>query len=244
MRGPLAALVFLTRLPLPRIQLTAVDAGRAVPWYPLAGALLGALAAAVAVPGASADPLLGAALYIATLALLSGGLHLDGLADTADAWVGGMGDRERTLAIMKDPACGPAAVTALVCVLALRLAAAHAVLAASAWPALLLAPLLGRAAAPLLFLTTRYVRPGGLGSALAAHLPSAATRVALAASAGVSLLAGWPGLTALLAAALVLAALRRAFRHRLGGITGDTTGAAIELCETAALVAMAVTAGG
>lgn len=244
MRGPLAALIFLSRLPLPRLDLTPRDAGRAVPWYPAAGAVLGGLASLAALGGLSADPLLGAALYVAAMAALTGGLHLDGLADTADAWVGGLGDRERTLAIMKDPACGPAAVTVLIATLGLRLAAAHAVLAAGAWPALLLAPVLGRAAVPALFTTTPYVRPGGLGAALAEHLPGTASRAGLAVTTGVALLAGWPGAAALAAAAVTLAFLRHAFLRRLGGITGDTTGAAIELCETAALVAMAGVVGG
>jgi len=244
MRGVLAALVFLSRLPLPRLELTASDAGRAVPWYPAVGVALGGLAALAGVAGAAADPLLGAAVYVAAMAALSGGLHLDGLADTADAWVGGLGERERTLAIMKDPACGPAAVTTLVVTLGLRLAAAQAVLTAGAWPALLLAPALGRATVPALFLTTAYVRAGGLGSALAGHLPRNGARLSLAITAGVALLGGWPGAAALLAAALVLALLRRAFRRRLGGITGDTAGAAIELCETTALVAVAGVVGG
>ncbi|PWG63129.1 adenosylcobinamide-GDP ribazoletransferase [Spiribacter halobius] len=241
MRGALAALVFLTRLPLPRLELGTADAGRSLPWYPAVGALLGALATLAALAGASASPLLGAAVYVAALAALSGGLHLDGLADTADAWVGGIGDRERTLVIMKDPACGPAAVSLLVAVLTLRLAAAQAVLLAGAWPALLLAPVLGRAAAPALFLSTPYVRAGGLGQALSEHLPRGTTRIALLVTAGVALLGGWPGLAALAAAGALLVALRRAFQRRLGGITGDTTGAAIELCELAALLALALT---
>ncbi|PWQ89005.1 adenosylcobinamide-GDP ribazoletransferase, partial [Enterococcus faecium] len=64
-----------------------------------------------------------AALLLTLWVLLSGALHLDGLADSADAWLGGFGDRERTLRIMKDPRSGPIAVVTLVLVLLLKFCA-------------------------------------------------------------------------------------------------------------------------
>jgi adenosylcobinamide-GDP ribazoletransferase len=67
--------------------------------------------------------MLHAALLLTVWVLLSGGLHLDGLADSADAWLGGFGDRERTLTIMKDPRSGPIAVVVLVLVLLLKFCA-------------------------------------------------------------------------------------------------------------------------
>lgn len=76
---------------------------------------------------------------------LSGGLHLDGLADTADAWIGGHADRQRTLEIMKDPRSGPIAVVVLLLVLLLKFAALVVLLGQGAWAGLLLAPWLGRA---------------------------------------------------------------------------------------------------
>ncbi|WP_173644308.1 adenosylcobinamide-GDP ribazoletransferase, partial [Xanthomonas citri] len=89
--------------------------------------------------------LLGAALLLSAWVWLTGALHLDGLADTTDAWVGGMGERRRTLAIMKDPASGPMAVTAVVLVLLLKCAALASLLA-QAPTTLWLAPLLARSA--------------------------------------------------------------------------------------------------
>ena len=166
-------------------------------------------------------------------------MHLDGLADTADAWVGGFGDRARTLAIMKDPCCGPIAVVALVVLLLLKFAALWALLAAGHWAALLLAPLLGRSALLLLFLGTPYVREGGLGSAMAANLPARDGWRVLLGAALACLLAGWSGLLALLVAALAFALCRRALLRRLGGTTGDTAGAVLELLECAVLVALA-----
>lgn len=237
----LIALQFLTRLP---IRLPGMPAprqlGRSLLWYPLVGLLLGGvLLAAVWLLSGVAVPL-AAALLLALWVLASGGLHLDGLADTVDAWVGGYGDRERTLALMKDPCCGPMAVAALVLLLLLKFAALWALLEAGAWAALLLAPLLGRVGVLLLLLGTPYVREGGLGSALAAHVPQRAGWRVLLASVLACLLAGWAGLLAVAVAAALFVLVRRALLQRLGGTTGDSAGALLELLECGVLVALAV----
>jgi adenosylcobinamide-GDP ribazoletransferase len=134
---------------------------------------------------AGAPLLLHAALLLTVWVLLSGALHLDGLADSADAWLGGFGDRERTLTIMKDPRSGPIAVVTLVLVLLLKFAALLALIEQQHALALIIVPLLGRSALLGLFLTTPYVRAGGLGQALADHLPRSAGKQVLAVS-------GWP----------------------------------------------------
>ncbi len=85
-------------------------------------------------------------------------MHLDGLADTADAWVGGFGDAERTLKIMKDPACGPIGVLSLVIICLLKWSAIYVLLQKQQFLALILFPILGRLAPLFLFLTTQYVR--------------------------------------------------------------------------------------
>lgn len=234
------AIQFLTRLPTPTLNdLTPEDWGRSVLAYPLVGLLIGSLLAALQFAIAPSAPLLQAAVLLTAWVMLTGGLHLDGLADTADAWVGGHGDRERTLDIMKDPRSGPAAVSAVVLVLVLKFAALTVILQAAAWPALLLAPLLGRAVLPGMLLTTPYVRAGGLGAAMATHLPRRTTLAFLLFTAvGVCLLAdGWKALPAVL---IVSFLLRRAFLARLGGLTGDMLGAAVELAETTALLALAL----
>ena len=142
---------------------------------------------------------------------------------------------------MKDSRSGPAAVTVLVVVLILKFAALQTLVVAGAWPALLLAPLLGRGVVPLLFITTPYVRPGGLGSAMAAHLPRYASMgVVLATTLAVPILAGKPGVLALAAAAAMFLLLRALMIRRINGTTGDTVGAMVELTETAVLVVIAV----
>ncbi|WP_435102916.1 adenosylcobinamide-GDP ribazoletransferase [Arhodomonas sp. AD133] len=239
MKALITALAFLTRLPVPAVAPDAHTVGRSLLWYPLVGAGLGAIAALV---GWGAGGLLGAALAVTALVLLSGALHLDGLADTADAWVGGLGDAERTLAIMKDPSAGPVGVAAVVVVLLLELAAAETVLRQTVPTALVVAAMLGRAAAPALFLTTPYVRPGGLGDAMARHRPGAAVYAVLLATAAASvLLLGLTGLAALVAAAVTVAVARSLFLRRIGGITGDTVGATMVATQTLSLVAAALT---
>jgi adenosylcobinamide-GDP ribazoletransferase len=235
MRAFLAALGFLTRIPVPvRVFGDARAAARSLAWYPVVGLLLGVLLAALAWCLREAAPSLCAALLLTAWVALTGGLHLDGLADSADAWIGGLGDRERTLAIMQDPRSGPAGVTAVVLALLLKFAALASAPPAG-WATLWLAPLLARAAVVALFLLTPYVRRGGLGEALR-HAPCPACALALAGSALVCIAAGWRGAWMLAAVAAVFVLWRRACLRRLGGCTGDTAGALVEMAEAAALV--------
>ncbi|MDH1263260.1 adenosylcobinamide-GDP ribazoletransferase [Pseudomonas sp. GD03944] len=237
----LIAVQFLTRLPvsLPGMP-TPEQVGRSLLWYPLVGVLIGVLLLGAQWLLADAPLLLQAALLLALWVGLSGGLHLDGLADSADAWVGGFGDKERTLTIMKDPRSGPIAVVVLVLLLLLKFAALVAVLEAGHGAWLLLVPWLARGALPLLFLTTPYVRAGGLGQALAEHLPRRQLPWILAAHGAVMLLFGTAALLALAVAAGLFFWLRRLMVQRLGGTTGDTAGALLELLECAVLVALAL----
>ncbi|KQR13325.1 MULTISPECIES: adenosylcobinamide-GDP ribazoletransferase [Xanthomonas] len=241
--GLLAAIGFLTRIPVPGAVFTRPGVqARSLPWYPGVGLLLGALLCSLAWCLRDVAPLLGAALLLSAWTWLTGALHLDGLADMTDAWVGGMGDRARTLAIMKDPTSGPMAVTAVVLVLLLK-CAALATLLPHAPGALWLAPLLARAAVVAAFLTTPYVRAGGLGSALVAA-PRTSLWLALILATVVCVAAGMASAALCLgSAALVFVLWRRACMQRLDGMTGDTCGALVELTETAVLVTLALWLG-
>lgn len=238
-RGLLVALQFLTRLPL-RIEPapTPAELGRSLLWYPLVGALLGLLLVVAVIPELPVP--LHAALLLGLWVAASGALHLDGLADCADAWVGGHGNRERTLAIMKDTHAGSMAVVAIVVVLLIKFAALLALLEHGAGWTLWLAPLLARTAMPALFATTPYVRSQGLGSALAAHLPRPAVWIVVSLALASAVAAGLAGLFAALCAVAAFALLRRIFVRRLGGFTGDCAGAIVELVELTVLVALAV----
>ncbi|RDE22646.1 adenosylcobinamide-GDP ribazoletransferase [Motiliproteus coralliicola] len=240
---PLVALQFLTRLPVPEPGRVA-DAvvGRSLLWYPLVGLLLGALlwGGQLLLQWLLPDQVwLQAALLLSAWCLITGGLHLDGLADSADAWVGGFGDRERTLRLMKDPTCGPAAVMLLVMLLLVKFGALVQLLHLdSAW--LLVVPLIGRALLLLLFLTTDYVRPQGLGTILAEQFNRRQARLLLVLLAILLPLSGWPALMALACALLLFVGLRRLMQQRLGGTTGDTAGALVELSEAAALIGILI----
>ena len=237
----LIALQFLTRLPVRLPGMPAPEqVGRSLLWYPLVGLLLGALLLAAQALLSQQPTVLQVALLLTLWVALSGGLHLDGLADTADAWVGGYGDRERTLAIMKDPRSGPIAVVVLVLLLLLKFAALLVLLQAGQTLALLLAPWLGRSALPLLLRSTAYVRPGGLGVQLAEHLPRRELPRVLGLHLALLALTGLSGLWALLAATLVFVLWRRALLARLQGTTGDTAGALVELTEVAVLLVLAL----
>ncbi|MHA6233873.1 adenosylcobinamide-GDP ribazoletransferase [Pseudomonas fluorescens group sp. PF-69] len=236
------ALQFLSSLPVRLPGMPAPqELGRSLLFYPLVGLLFGGILWALNWLMLGAPLLLHAVLLLTVWVLLSGALHLDGLADSADAWLGGFGDRERTLAIMKDPRSGPIAVVTLVLVLLLKFAALLALIEQQHAVALIIVPLLGRSALLGLFLTTPYVRAGGLGQALADHLPRSAGKQVLAVSGlACMLIAGLSGFFAVVLAVVLFAWLRQVMLRRLGGTTGDTAGALLELLEVAMLVGLAL----
>lgn len=241
MRHFLIALQFLTRLPVPRsVSASPEERGGSVPFYPVVGLLLGVLMAGLQSLLTGTEDELQSALVLLAWVLLTGGLHLDGLADSADAWAGSNGDRDKALRIMKDAASGPAGVTAVTLVLLIKFAALSMLIRETVWLGLILAPLLGRMAVVLLFLTTPYIRPDGLGSAQAAFLPRRAATVALIVFAVAMIGLGTTGIWALAVALGFVLLLRAMMIRRLGGATGDTLGAACELIETAVLVTMAL----
>lgn len=244
-RAILIAAQFLTILPV-RFRRPPSDAeiGRSLTVYPLIGLLLGAGLAIGAWLLRRQAGFLTAALLLAAWTIVTGALHLDGLADCADAWVGGRGTRARTLAIMKDPASGPMGVTAIVIVLLLKFAGLTVLCRHHAYGGLAIAPVLARAAVQLLFLTTPYVRAGGLGAALAARMRRGELLFALLLTvAGVVLAAGLTGLWVLAGVTLVFFLARRSICARIGGATGDTAGAMVEIIEACVLLGFGLALG-
>lgn len=242
MRGLLVACRYLTQLPLPR-SAVAGDLGRAAGWFPVVGLMLGLLLAGGGVVSARLVPaLLAAVLMVGLWALLTGGLHLDGLADAADG-LGGGWSREERLAIMRDAGTGAYGVTAVVLVLGAKVAALAGLPAELRWRALLLAPVLGRVAPLLLARFCPPARAEGAGHAFALTTGSrglaAAGLVAFGASLG---LFGLPGLFPVALAALAATGFAGYLRARLGGMTGDCLGAAVEGIEALTLAAVAVLA--
>jgi len=238
MRSFIIALQFLTRIPVPTFrEIGEAEIGRSLLYYPLVGMVIGLLLVGLNLLLAGAPDGLQAALVLAAWVLITGALHLDGLADSADAWLGGLGDRERTLAIMKDPRSGPAAVVVIVLLLMIKFAALQALIANDHWPVLILAPLLARTSLPLLFQTTPYVRPGGLATAIAEYSSwVGGILLPLFVGIGVLVVMGWSAALLIIAVICTFVLLRAMMIKRLGGTTGDTAGALVEVVETVVLV--------
>lgn len=231
------ALSFLTRLPVAPDRASEADVGRSLAFFPLVGLLLGlALAALAVVAGARLPAPVVAVGLVALLALLTGGLHLDGVADVFDALGAPGADRERRLEILRDSRIGAHGATALALVLLGKVATVHAVVVAGDLRLLVVFPAVARWAAALLLLAFPYARPHGLGSPFRAHgRPADAAWASAVVLAAVLWLGGGAWLAALATLAL-LAGLALLATRRFGGITGDVCGAVIELGEVAFLV--------
>ncbi len=235
----LAAGIFLTRLPLPfNATLTPALFGQAMGWFPLVGAILGLAAGIVfgLLGGFGVPSLVAAALVVTLLALVTGGLHEDGLADVADGFGGGH-DRESKLEIMHDSRTGAFGVLALVLSVVIKVAAIAAL--PSTWMAikvLVVAGAMSRAA----IVAQSHWQPPARSDGLSATLggpAQGATVLALAMALGFGFL--FIGAKAVLVmGAVVLATwgmIRLAYHH-VGGQTGDLLGATQQVTEILVLV--------
>ena len=232
MRGLILALGFLTRLPLPAVRdFQPAEFARALVWFPAAGLVVGAAVALAAALGAALDPWLGALAGVVMWAWITSGLHLDGLADTADALGAAHRDPARFLAVLADPHVGSFGVIALVLQLAAKLVLLHWLLILEApWLVLVLIAAWARWSAAGWALLLPPLKPG-LGERLSRHGKRAgwiAGGLALAVLSTVAPLAF---------VALIPGGMWGVWmRLKLGGQTGDILGAGIEWCESAALL--------
>jgi cobalamin 5'-phosphate synthase/cobalamin synthase len=247
MRRLLCGLSFLSRLPVPRAaDYDAADLGKATLLFPVVGALIGAIeAGALWAIGAKVPAFLGAMLILVIHALVTGALHLDGLADMADGFGGGR-TKEDVLRIMRDHSVGAYGVVALILLLGIKAAALCSLLATGSWQVLIVAAALGRfTAVPLArFLPYARKQEGGLGAALTDHVGPGELLGAtvLAAGIAIALLGLRAGAIYLGATVAVTWAVGAMCRDRIGGVTGDTMGAASELAE-ALIYVLAVALG-
>ncbi len=247
-RSLLAAFQFLTTLPI-RSAFTAEEIGASLVWFPFVGIAIGGLVAAADLGAAQLGlPLpIRAVMAVGLLAALSGGLHLDGLADTADGFLSARSP-EKVLEIMKDSRIGTMGALGLVLVVGTKFAALSDPLPASTRAAgLLLAPVFGRSLQVIGLTWMPYARPeGGMASVFlpfrsrgiglfACLLPVVLTAILFSGSTTVVL----P-----ISAALLTMVWARSCLRTIGGMTGDTLGALSELGETLVLVIIASRAGG
>jgi adenosylcobinamide-GDP ribazoletransferase len=235
MRSFFAALQFLTIVPLPAQWAggAAKDLRRSVPFFPVVGLLVGgAMVALHALLAPRLPAAVTSVLIVIAMLAVSGGLHLDGLSDTADGFFSSR-PRERILEIMKDSHCGPMGVAAVVCVLALKMAAVSAIPMRLGQTTLLLMPLAGRCALVMVMALLDYARTeGGTGAAFASGRPRWEAAMAIVALAGVGwLTCGWLGIATACGSILTTLLLAGYSWKKIGGWTGDTLGATCEIVE-------------
>lgn len=234
------ALALLTRLPVPKLRDEAFQRQAQAVWaFPLVGLVVGAIAASAAalalaagLPGA-----LAAGVFLALQMILTGAMHEDGLADTADGFWGGW-SVERRLEIMKDSHIGTYGVLALVMSVGLRWLAISLVLASSIWLLIAIA-VASRLGLPAMMSALPRVRPGGLSDHVGTPPVLAA---ALSAGLGFMLLiliAGPATAPLILATCLAVAFCAPIARAKIGGQTGDVLGATQQVTEIACLVMLA-----
>ncbi|MFQ5970876.1 MAG: adenosylcobinamide-GDP ribazoletransferase [Alphaproteobacteria bacterium] len=250
----IAAVVFLTRLPIAGAYETRRISAAA--WaFPLVGAAIGFASGAVyaVAAGVGVPPLAAALLALAANAYITGALHEDGLADTADA-LGAAGSHAQRLEIMRDSRLGAFGVLALIFVIGLKLAAISALGGETAGSAAVLAALTAAAAAsrgglPVVMRLAPLARTDGLAvDAGRPGWPGMGLAVSLGAVVAGGVLAGYGWIAVVLSlsvAALAAVGVVALAVRRLGGYTGDVLGATQQGAETAMLLALsAIIAGG
>ena len=218
--------------------------GRATTWFPVLGLLMGLVLSGLNwVLAWVLPPLLINALLVAALVLMTGAMHLDGLADTFDG-TAGYRDREERLRIMHDSRTGAFGVVAIVVVLLVKFAAIGAVPASRISAALILMPVLSRWAMVYAIFAFRYARPEGMGAAWkqATGFPQflGATVVAVAVAAALIPALSLAGFVALGGVWFFTTVMALYLRGKLGGLTGDTYGAINEVMEVVTMAVIAV----
>jgi adenosylcobinamide-GDP ribazoletransferase len=237
-RGLRLALQFLTRLPVPGVtDFSSLDLARSATWFPFVGLVVGVIVGLVTLAVAQRSATLAGIVGVLAWVWLTGALHLDGLADLADALGASHRDSQRFFAVLSDPHVGTFGMVSVMFVVLLKVAA------------LAVLPVEGLVAIPLIL---AWARLGTLawGRWLQPLRAGHGERFAWQISTGwivfwtVALLSASIALAPVLCAApCVIAAWGAWLRARLGGMTGDCLGAGVEVTETALLLLVTVTSG-
>ena len=229
------ALQFLTRLPAPRIAVfDPADLSRAALWFPVVGVLVGAAVWCALWLGSLASPWIGALLGLVAWVWVTGGLHLAGLGDVADALAAAHRSRERFLQVLRDPHIGSFGAMAIGLQLMAKLVLLAQVAGHAALAPLVLIAAWARLGPPVWGLVLPPLAPGS-GERFAQQLDP---RTVAVEGAVLALVTAWLA-PPVLAAIVVIPAIALYWRYRLGGITGDCLGASIEVTETILLLLFA-----
>jgi adenosylcobinamide-GDP ribazoletransferase len=239
LRALLVGIAFSTRLPVRVGAVTPTELAEGLACFPIVGLAIGAACfGAYSLSAPMLGPTLAAVIAVACCAWITGGLHLDGVADWFDALGGGRGDRQRMLEIMRDSRIGAHGAVALVLVLLAKVAVLAELPHSQRVLALCGAPAAARLAAICLLYCLPSARADGLGRGMAQDLRGPHVAVACATYLMVALWLGSESVLPSIGAAAAGVAVGWQARSKLGGVTGDVCGASIELSELAFLLAM------
>jgi adenosylcobinamide-GDP ribazoletransferase len=233
------AISFLTILPvIDQRPASEETVAASFAWFPIVGFLLGvALVGEDRLLAHFFPQVIRSVLIIISLTVITGAVHLDGLADTADA-LGAGRDRERALEILRDSRVGTFGAGAILFDLVLKILALSSLAGHRRYAALIAAPMLARWAMLLVARGLSYLREAGAGSTLLSDR-SAGVRVGIVAVFTLVVILALGALRPAVVAIAIVLAMRFFYRRWLGGVTGDLIGACGELVETAVLVTFA-----
>lgn len=232
------ALQFLTRIPVRISAFEPDDFSRSVNWFPVVGLIVGALLAGALWAGGLVSPWLGALFALAVWVWVTGGLHLDGLADVADGLGAAHRAPERFLEVLRDPHIGAFGTMAIVLQLIAKLVLLAEIAPHGLLSALVLVPAWARLG-PLFWGLTVPPYAKGTGERFSWRIDPQAVAVAALLLGAVSL---WVA-PILLSALILIPLISLYWRARLGGMTGDCLGASVEVTETGLLVLLALASG-
>lgn len=233
LRACVQAFQLMTQVPMPNTHYSPESQGLSLLYYPLVGLFLGAVLCGFVILLPAQHPSLSAALLLSLWVLLTGALHLDGLADLTDAMAGGHRDSSRMLSIMKEPQAGPMAVVVLGLVLLIKWSALSVVIQEQALWLLFVTPMLARVGLFPVILYLPYARQTGMCEWIAKYFPR---RIALTVFIATWLLVIWiyPTFSVFIAFCFIGFAFvffYRYLKRTLGGYTGDCLGAWVEVQE-------------
>ena len=236
-RGFAVAISFLTRIPINHGHQPSI--GLAAPWFPVVGAFIGAVVGATAWGVSNlTNQLVGAAVAVLLGVLITGAFHEDGLADCADAFVGGWSIEQR-LKILKDPLHGSYGVAAMCGSIILRIVALGSLTPRQMFVAAIATHCLARAGALGLMISTSLAKHEGLGSDYVKSLNryAALSSILVSLILVITLLGSW-SLVTITATVLGCSLIRWWSNKKIGGLTGDVLGAAEQVSEAFILLAL------
>ena len=249
MKAFLFAVQFLTRIPVTSrlvaiesstSEVHAENSAAAVSWYGVVGGVLGII---LSVSGwflsvAGLPEMVVAAILVAVWVMITGALHLDGLADCGDAWMGGH-DAARMLEILKDTHCGVGAIIAVCCIILIKFTALVYLLTNGSLMALVFSTILARLGLTLCVSVFPYVRSSGLGAQLKNNLNPNDMFLYSIGLLGIMAVLSLPGLlVGLVATALGICVVYFLVARKIEGYTGDVYGATVEVCEALILISL------